>query len=270
MAASAAACETPQACFDFTAVSILAGESLELQIEVTADELAGATRTATVSFDNNEVDIGAAGDATFTYETNLEFWQLGSGIFERSSDVGGADSTSFAVESSNSLDGQCDLIRSPPFVIAADTTLSAWTNFAIEGGNWDRANFAVVQSDGTRTVVDPDSGRLYNTSGNPDFSACTSGESGFGDVMPTWASSAWTAGALGSAGLAGEVVQVEVRFGTDGAENDRGFAFDQVGLTNVQLYVEDAQPNCAFSDNIFADGFESGDAGDWSASNATP
>ena len=40
-------------------------------------------------------------------------------------------------------------------------------------------------------------GRAYNESGNPDYAACNEGEDGWGDVQ-SWASSSWSAGALGS------------------------------------------------------------------------
>ena len=49
---------------------------------------------------------------------------------------------------------------------------------------------------GARTVVAPSGGRTYDTSGNPQFSACTEGQDGWGGLQDTWAISTWASGDL--------------------------------------------------------------------------
>ncbi len=61
-------------------------------------------------------------------------------------------------------------------------------------------------------------------------------------------------------------MQLEFRYGTDGAENNLGFHFDEVTLTNVDVQVADNQSNvCAAAPPFFADGFETGNTSGWSS-----
>jgi hypothetical protein len=46
---------------------------------------------------------------------------------------------------------------------------------------------------------------------------------------------------LNSAGIAGKVVQIDVGYGTDAAEVGRGFWFDKVTVTDIELLVPDVQ-----------------------------
>lgn len=261
----AANCNSAPACFDLTAAGISPGETLVLEIGVTSDEMGGIVKKATVTYANLEHDYQASSNPLYSFEAGLQGWTLERGTFGRSDALGGGSGTAFALASSSNLDNQCDAIVSPSFLIESDTSMSAWTNFAIETGDWDRANFAIRTVDGRRLVVDPDSGRLYNInpSANPQFDACTARENGFGAVQSSWAASNWSATAMDSSSLAGTVAQIEVRYGTDSAENDRGFSFDHLGLNNVMLEVPDAQLNCSAVVQIFADGFETADTSAW-------
>ncbi len=55
-------------------------------------------------------------------------------------------------------------------------------------------------------------------------------------------------------------------YGTDVELTGRGFWFDQVTLTNIDLQVSDRQTDvCPGQELIFADGFESGDTSAWSS-----
>jgi hypothetical protein len=61
--------------------------------------------------------------------------------------------------------------------------------------------------------------------------------------MNTWGTSSWSAGALGSAALAGQLVRLDVVYSTDPGLALRGFWFDEVALTNFDLQVQDTQTN---------------------------
>ncbi len=84
--------------------------------------------------------------------------------------------------------------------------------------------------------------------------------------MQTWASSSFNAAALDSAGIAGDFVQLDIRYGTDSGLHLDGFQFDEVTVTDVDLQVPDTNSDlCLGFGGIFADGFESGDTSMWSS-----
>lgn len=269
-AASLAPCATAQASFDFAAVGISAGDTLTLEIHFTADELAGQTRMTTVDITALEGDLQNFPTITFDFEGgDVEGWETTEGTFAPSTSEGGANASSWAQNSSSLLNLQCDRVRSPLFVPAANTTMEMFTNYVIEdfdGQWWDRANVSTIDATGTRSVVTPDGGRGYDTLSPDAYGGCNTGEHGWAGTSAgtTWGSSTFSAAALGSGGLSGDLTQIEVVYSTDEAAVERGFAFDQVTLTNIDLEVEDTQPNCATFDGIFLDGFETGDTSRWS------
>lgn len=269
-AASLAPCATAQASFDFAAVGVAMGDTLVLEINFTADELGGQIRTATVEIGNLESDFQNFPSITFDFEGgDRNGWTTTSGEFDPSTAEGGADGTSWAMNSSSMVNQQCDRVSSPLFIPNAGTTMTMFTSYDIEDESdqwYDRANVSTIDESGTRTVVTPSSGRAYDAPGTDVFTGCNPDEPGWaGSGGDSWASSTFSAAALGSAGLAGQETQLEMVFGTDPLEVGRGFAFDQLTLTDVDVQVEDAQPNCASFDGIFSDGFESGDTSSWSA-----
>ena len=70
---------------------------------------------------------------TFSFEADLEDWAVAQGTFNRSSALGGVGGTNWAVESSTSLDNQCDRIRSPLMRMQSTSTHSLETNYDIDG-----------------------------------------------------------------------------------------------------------------------------------------
>jgi hypothetical protein len=255
--------------FSFTAGGLAPNDTLTFQVEVTADELA-ASKFENLSVSETESDFVTHSSKTFSFETDLEDWEVAQGTFNRSTALGGGGGTSWAVESSNGLHNQCDRIRSPLMRLQATSTLSLDTNFDIEplsSGTWyDRANVGVIDSGNARTGVSPDSGRLYNanSSGPGAYSGCNDPEPGWAATAATWASSSWSATALQSGTFAGQDVRLEVIYATDAALANRGFSFDQVTVTDVDFQEPDGQSDtctaCTIDDDcddgLFCNGSE--------------
>jgi hypothetical protein len=239
-----AVCTSGTGSFDFTAEGLAHGDTVTFEVDVTSDELSPVvkTRTLVVAY-NAESDLQAVASQTWDFESDLDGWTLVQGTFNQTTTGGGASGSAGYVASSAFLDDQCDQVLSPALQLTAASTLSAFTNYDIEafssGQWWDRANVAVLDG-AARTAVSPDSGRTYNASG-AGASCVTAGQPGWADVAGSWASSGWSAAALGSAGFAGKSVHLDVAYGTDGAANGKGFWFDKVTLTDFELLVPDAQ-----------------------------
>ncbi len=266
------ACGTAAGFFDFRATGLAHNDTVEFAVEVTSDELdaqiPGQVRTQTYSVSFTESDLSAPATQNFTFESGVDGWVLESGVFTRTGGGGGSGST-FSMKSSNAVNNACDRIRSPLLGLASTSTLSLQNNFDIEpfsGGTWyDRANVALVGTDGSKVVVNPTGGRLYNAApGGPgQFTGCNDGEMGWADTQATWGGSTWNAGAFGALNPA-PLSQLQVTYSTDALLAQVGFWFDQVSVTNASLQVPDTQTNtCGPSTLIFADGFESGDTSAW-------
>ncbi|MEM7051901.1 MAG: hypothetical protein AAF604_19700 [Acidobacteriota bacterium] len=255
--------------FDFRPTGLAHNDTVEFTIEVTSDELSPATKTHTVLVPFTESDFSAPSNNLFDFETDFENWSVFEGTFNRTSANGGGNGTAFGVASSGGIDNACDRARSPLVSLNNGSTLSLWNNFTIEnvsGGTWyDRANVAIVETNGDRTAVEPDGGRAYNTTNQANYNGCNP-SNGWAGTANTWAASTWTAAALQSSTFAGDAVQIEVTYGTDGGLALAGFNFDQVLVTNSSLQIPDAQSDvCGVSGLIFVDGFESGNTSAWTA-----
>jgi hypothetical protein len=130
--------------------------------------------------------------------------------------------------------------------LSSTSTLSLSTQFDIEpifqGQIWyDRANVGRYDvATGVRTPVSPSGGRGYNASG-ANGTCGTTGQPGWAGSATSWAQSTWTANALGSAGAAGDLIQLDVRYGTDSVLQGFGLHFDEVTLTDVDVQVADTQ-----------------------------
>ncbi|MEM9557910.1 MAG: S8 family serine peptidase [Acidobacteriota bacterium] len=249
--------------------ALTAGETLLVDVEITYDEIAPATRSVQIAVENSERDLTLVASRTWGFEVDTEGWTVDSGIFVRDDNVAGADGTSWSMRSSANLDGQCDIVVSPPVRLSATSTLELWTSYDIEdqsGGQWwDRANVSLL-ADGATTLVEPDGGRLYTVPNGAGNGVCgTTGESGWAATANSWATSSFSAGALGSAAVAGTSVQLDVRYGTDPAANGDGFRFDQVTLTDLLEETADAQSDACVLGAIFTSGFESGDTTEWTS-----
>jgi len=256
--------------FEFTAAGLVFNDTLTFTVEVTADELS-VSKFQDLTVSSTESDFVTFASKTFSFETDLEDWSVEQGTFNRSSAQGGGDSTTWAAESSNGLHDQCDRARSPIMRLQSTSTLSLWNNYEIEalsGGTWyDRANVGIVDDTGARSLITPDSGRLYNadSSGPGNYSGCNDPEEGWADSQASWGTSGWSATALQSAIFAGQPVQLEVIYATDPALALRGFSYDEVTVTDVDFQQADGQSdicdvgctiNAECDDGAFCNGAE--------------
>ncbi len=249
--------------FRFLAGGAAPQSSLSFQVTVTANELAQPV-TATLTIPGAESDL-ALGNLAFDFENGTQAWTTFSGTFERTDlPPGGAEGTAFYMKSSSFTDNACDRSRSPLVRLRNDSTLSLHNQFVTESevdpGTlpfYDRGNVGIIEYDRiTRTLVSPDGGRLYNAPavntepGVNQFTGCNTGPgwaTSINQPVNTFASSSWSAAALGLSNLPGyKKAFVEVSYGTDPLNSHFGFQFDEVRLSNVLLPVDDAQSNvCA-------------------------
>ena len=262
--------------FSFTADGLSFNDTVNFQVEVTSNELSPTTKAATLTLLSAESDFQNFASRTFNFETDTEGWTVVQGTFNRTSTGGGASGTTWYEASSANLDNQCDQIRSPIMSLSSTSTLSLSNQYDIEpfytpSSSWyDRANLGVREvATGTHTPVSPDGGRLYNASGG-NGNCGTAGQPGWADAATTWGQSTWSAAALGSAGYAGDQVQLEVRYGTDSSLNGFGFHFDEVTVTDVDFQVADTQSNSCSAgctnnsqcdDGLFCNGAETCNVG---------
>lgn len=272
VSASLASCSTATATLSLYLAFQDPDAEAELVVHLGADELGATTRPVTITLANLESNFQFSASKTFGFEVDMEDWSAEMGTIVRATAGGGAPGSTIGyLRSSNGIDNQCDVGRSPLLQLASDSTLQMFTNFTIEpqgGGTWyDRANVAVLEGDGTRTVVTPSSGRAYNASAGGG--GCLGTQAGWAGTMASWASSTWSAAALGSAGLAGAPIQLEVSYATDGGSALDGFRFDAVTVTNVSYQTPDTQSNICVGGPgipiIFMDGFETGNTSAWSS-----
>ena len=268
VASSLAGCDEAIAYLQFIPSGLAPDDLLEVEIEVDAVELGGDTRLFTLSYDATEGDFQLIASRQFDFEADAEGWTTISGIFQRDTTGGGAGGSTAYLESSEFLNNQCDIVRSPRLKLAANSTLQTSTRIQIEpmGGQWwDRANLGIFQpATGQRTVISPSAGRLYNASG-PNGTCGTEGQVGWGGSQNAWATSDWTATDLQTGTFAGELIQLQFNYGTNAAGNGDGLHFDQLTVTGASWQVPDAQPDaCGASLLIFADGFETSDTSRWS------
>jgi hypothetical protein len=163
VAASLTDCAIGNGTVSITPQGMTFNESTQLRLEVTADQIAPATRSQIVTITNVESDWLNRPTETFDFDTDFDSWAVGEGTWTRA--AGGASGTPFHLSSSQFLEFQCDVIRSPVIRLSATSTLSLQNNYEIEptdpvGGPYDRANVGVVDlALGTRTVISPAAAR---------------------------------------------------------------------------------------------------------------
>ena len=248
ISASLAACTTSGASFQFQPQGLTYDSIIELIVEVTADELDGDTRSKLISISHTESDLEFVASRTFSFETDQDGWQTTSGTFVRTTG-GGANGTAAHMSSSDSLDGQCDIIQSPPFVMSDTSTLQFRLRYDIEpqsaGQYWDRANVGLVDSFGQRTVIVPSSGRPYGVPEGAANGVCgTGGHAGWNGTTPSfpllWYSATFNQGAFNPGGaLTNQLVLLQINYGTDDNIAGEGFDFDEVTVTNFYTQVPD-------------------------------
>ena len=268
-------CDMAQTEVTFQAAGLALGDVVEFEIDVISDQTSPQVETLNVrlAVPGTESDLQSFASRTFSFEADGEGWGVVEGNFDRTStgvgSGGGAPATDTYFASSGFLANQCDHIRSPLLALSPTTTLTLWTNFNIEDdggiGSWyDRANIGLVDPvSGSRSLIEPSSGRDYDASG-ANGTCGTTGQRGWAGSQQTWATSTFDPTALSASGIAGDLVQLDLRYGTDGGLHLDGFWFDEATLTDVDVQTQDAQTDvCGPAALIFADGFESGDTSRW-------
>ena len=246
---SLASCTTVDGSFQFQPQGLTFDGAIELIVEITADELGGDTRSKLVRIEHTESDLAFVASQTFSFESDADGWVTTSGTFVRTTG-GGANGTSAHMSSSDSLDGQCDVVQSPPFVMSDTSSLQFRLRYDIEpqsgGQYWDRANIGLVNSTGQRTVIVPSSGRPYGVPNGAGNGVCgTGGQAGWNGSTPSfptlWYDASFNQGAFNPGGaFTDQVVQLQINYGTDESIAGEGFDFDEVVLTNVYTQVPDA------------------------------
>jgi len=229
-------------------------ETTRLEVTITADQLGDEqTRTTIVHVENVESDYEDHAQLKWGFESNLEGWVVQSGTFSRQ--PGGANGSGFHLSSSQCLDNQCDLIRSPLVKLQQSSRLSLFHRYDTETPEpipYDRANVGVIDAKtGARTTIIPDGGKAYDLPpGTPNGVCMTSNQAGWSeDTDPDcdagntpFQSSTWSSGALNPGGtFKGRGVYLSVAYGTDPGGNGWGFDFDEPTLTNFSLQVPDVQ-----------------------------
>jgi hypothetical protein len=272
VASSLSTCGTATGSFSFRPQDLTFDATAELLVTFTADELFPETRTALLREAHVESDFAARASRTFSFETDLEGWQVVEGTWSRTSDGGGAGGTSFHVRSSQGLDDQCDRIQSPLVRLDAGSTLSLSSRYQIEPPSvpvehYDRANVGIATDTGTRTTISPDGGNLYTVPPGSFFRGCTlfddPGWNGTNPGNPAFSASSWSPAALSPDGtFTGLPVRLDVVYATDVVVALDGFRFDEVTLTNFAEQVPDAQAN-ACSAVLYFDAFDDGVRPPW-------
>ncbi len=142
-----------------------------------------------------------------------------------------------------SLPGQCNRVRSPPFVLGDKSAISVWVNFGIDGmvddSIYDRANVGLL-SKGKRVTIAPDDGHLYNSFGmvnTKNIEACpVPGTIGWRKgTGPAVKKVTFSPNALQDTNLSNEIVELEFALASGTETHGSYFAIQKVELTNVGL-----------------------------------
>ena len=269
VSANLASCASVDANLNFVAGGLTPAGTMEIDLVVAANEFGGDNRFYTVVLGPTEGDFQLFASRQFDYETDAEDWTTIAGTFVRDTAGGGAGGSTAYLNSSEFLDGQCDIVRAPLMILAANSTMQFSTNLDIEqfdGQWWDRANVGIYNPvTGARTLVTPSGGRLYNATGIGGTCG-TEGQTGWaGRTFNSWATSDWSSAALQTGTFAGIPTAIQLNYGTDPLVNGYGVRFDRVTVTNAEWQVDDGQPDSCSDTMPFLADFEEGDTSEWSS-----
>ena len=255
VAADLATCTVADGVFQIQAQGLVFDGTTQILVEVTADELEPDSRTTLLTIQHTESDLALVASRTFSFEVDEEGWTTESGTFVRTTGSG-ANGTNAHMSSSSDLDDQCDVARSPSFVLSDTSTLTLRLRYDIEpqsgGQYWDRANISVRNAaTGERVVIVPSSGRPYSVPNGAGNGVCgTGGQAGWNGATPSfpnlWYDASFNQAALNPGGaFTDQLAQLQINYGTDEAEAGAGFDFDQVTITNFSTQVPDSHgDNC--------------------------
>jgi Bacterial Ig domain len=260
IAASLPPCGEASATINFAAGSGLTfDQSIDVEIEITADEIFPQTRTLNYTITNVESSFVATATKTWSFESDLEGWKVAGGTFTRDNAApGGAPPPApltFYVKSSSLADSICDRLQSPVIRLSATSTLSLYTAFQTEPtsplGTCDRANVGLIDLDDPaqpRTTVSPSGGNVYTTTATTGGACVTTGQPGWNGSSAGYpaftTASTWSAPSLNPGGaFTGKRAVIDYAYGTDGSASLDGVRFDHVTLTDFDLQVADTQDN---------------------------
>ena len=237
-----ASCALGATGFDFIAQDLSANETVEFEVCFTSDELSPTQLCATLSTNVTESDFEALAFKTFAFNSDQDGWTTVQGTYARNGGTGSNGNAGF-MASSAFLDDQCDQARSPLMRLSSTSAVALSTNIDIEDFDgsqwWDRCNIGIVDGGGVRTTIVPTDGRAYNASGGGG-SCGIEAEQGWAGSSPTWANSVFDATQVGDP-FDGQLVQLDLIYGTDALINGAGCWFDQVTVTDLEIQAPDAQ-----------------------------
>lgn len=205
-----------------TGGSASCGVNLTFNIVLSSDQTSTTTTSFSVSVERNP-----SAPLNYTFDTDFSGWTVTSGSFTRS--AGGAPgSTPFSVRTPN-IDNACAAIQSPVVIPTAQSALTLWVNYGINGTTSDRAVVrAINQATLEKTLLIP-SGAVYTTTA-PGPAGCD----GIGSLQG-WAGEAptWRQATFDLSSFAGAPIRIEVRYISDTQTvGSQGFWFDAVQITN--------------------------------------
>ena len=154
------------------------------------------------------------------------------------------------------IPGECNRVRSPSFVLNANSSISIWVNFGISGTSddfiFDRANVGLF-SGGKRVTIIPDDGHKYNSVGEVSAEAnaiegCPAPgvigwrkRTGSSFVEVIFSSEALQA----AADMIGEFVQLDIALATGLETHGSFFSIKKVELANVGILMPDEGNLCS-------------------------
>ena len=193
------------------------------------------------------------GDKTWAFEpaTGLEDWIVNSGTWALNSTRVNPGGSTRSLHSSQALNDQCDILFSPVVQInpsAPSSTLTIPNWYAIENktqNKWnDRAHVHIIDIDagGTRTLISPSSGKLYETGNYNASTACGNVDNEAGFASDT-TGNFWGNSAFNLNSFIGRNIQIEIKYFTNATTALEGIYVDDINLTNAIIQNCDAFSN---------------------------
>ncbi len=220
--------------FDFELDGAVCGQTMNFDISVTADEMAGSNLD---SFTHGlvEQDLALTAGRTDDFEIDHDGWSFVQGYARENITAG---SGVWSVHSSSGLNDQNDSALSPVFQKGAGaTSVVIAERHDIESPFWDRANVHAVRlSDNSHTLLIP-TGRTYTAGGPWNAVGHVGTEAGWAATNLAWGDATFDLSGL----VAGESYQLEINYNTDALVVGTGHWFDNVRWTNVSFQVCDVQ-----------------------------
>lgn len=219
-------------------VSAACGDALTFTATAASDEAPAATRTFTLTAERSTT----AGPLSYGFESDYSGWTVNAGAVSRS--LGGAPgSTANSLHFRGNLNNDCDAIQSPVIKPNAGSTMTAYVNYILESGAYDRANMRAVDAKtGEKFLLTP-TGATYNSTGNAELLCDNMGNlRGWNGSFGTWRQAGFDLSPY-----AGREIRLEARFSSDqSALGSQGFWMDHVQVSNAtQIFCDGQTQTCA-------------------------